>query len=221
MEVLSKRLSLIADLVPESTRVCDVGTDHGYLAIHLLKSGKASKVIATDINEKPLNKARQNIERAELEGISLRLCDGLEGVVSDEFDTVVIAGIGGEVISGILKRAEEKVRGKALVFQPTTSPEALRKYLCDNGFEILKEVPLCENGKLYSVMLCEYTGVKSEKEIGFYFSGLVSTADEDGKMYIEKQKSRCLKCALALQSIEEKAEEYRYYKSALDYLNKL
>ena len=136
--MLSVRLSAIADYVKKGAFVCDVGTDHGYLAVHLMKSGVAKRVIATDINAKPLANAQKNIEKSEVFGIELRLCDGLGGVNRGEADTVIIAGMGGEVISGILERGASIVREKniTLFLQPTTSPVFLRRYLCENGFSI-------------------------------------------------------------------------------------
>ena len=107
MNNLSLRLSTIASLVPKGAFVCDVGTDHGFLPIFLMESGKARGVIATDINEKPLKKAKENLKKTGTEGITLRLCDGLSGIKKGDADTVIIAGMGGEVISGILERGKE------------------------------------------------------------------------------------------------------------------
>lgn len=218
MQNLSVRLSTIASFVPESAKVCDVGTDHAFLPIALKKSGRVKSVIATDINEKPLKKASENIEKANVGGISLRLCDGIEGVGQDEADCFIVAGIGGEVISGILSRGIGNLSSKdiTLVLQPTTSPEFLRKFLYDNGFVIVEEIPVEENGKLYSVMKCRYSGEKQIKENYFYFSGLVNPRDPKGKKYIEKQIGRAFKCVKALQSIPEKSAEYNYYKEIYD-----
>lgn len=218
MQNLSVRLSAIASLVPFGAKVCDVGTDHAFLPIALKKSGKAASVIATDINKKPLKKAEENIEKSGVDGISLRLCDGIEGVGNEEADTFIVAGIGGEVISGILSRGIEKLRfsNVTLILQPTTSPEILRKFLYDNGFLIEDEIAVEENGKLYSVMNCCYSGKKQKKENHFYFSGLVNPQNPIGKKYIEKQIGRAFKCMEALKSIPGKSKEYNYYKEIYD-----
>lgn len=220
MQNLSVRLSAIASLIPEGAKVCDVGTDHAFLPIALKKSGRAVNVIATDINEKPLKKARENIEKANVSDISLRLCDGIEGVGQDEADCFIVAGIGGEVISGILSRGIDNLSSKdiTLILQPTTSPEFLRKFLYDNGFVITEEIPIEENSKLYSVMKCCYSGEKQIKEKFFYFSGLVNPLDPSGKKYIEKQTRRAFKCVKALENIPEKSAEYKYYKEIYDSL---
>lgn len=220
MENLSVRLKTIAESVPANAKVCDVGTDHGFLPIYLASSGRAVSVIATDINEKPLKKAEENIKKSGVCGISLRLCDGLSGVDKGEVDTVIAAGMGGEVISGILFRGGEIVKNGdvALILQPTTSPEFLRKYLCENGFSILREIPVEENGKLYSVMSCRFTDEKQSKPNWFYFSGLVDPKDRVGKKYLLKQRNRAEKCMKALEKIESKQKAYNYYKEIFDNL---
>lgn len=218
MQNLSLRLSTIANLVPIGAKVCDIGTDHGFLPIVLKARGIAKSVIATDINEKPLKKAVENIKKSGVEGISLRLCDGLDSINKDEADTVIIAGMGGEVISGILSRGISVVNNGqvTLILQPTTSPEFLREYLYSGGFEILKEIPIEENAKLYSVMLCRYCGVSQKKENYLYFSGSVDPENPIGKKYIEKQKNRVFKCMEALENIPAKEQEYNYYKEIFE-----
>ncbi len=225
MTKLSKRLSVIASLVPNGARVCDIGTDHGYLSIHLSKSGKAKKIIASDISPLPLENARKNIQIAGVEDIELRLCDGLAGIKENEVDTVIIAGMGGEVIAEILNNGSNKAKTKGLniILQPTTSPEHLREYLFSNGYEILSDIPVFENGKLYSVMLVVYTGYSKAFPEYCHFTGKVTPNSEDGKLYLEKQQTRVFKCMTALQNIENKYDEYLYYQRVYngitDYLN--
>lgn len=213
--MLSFRLSAIADFVKPGANVCDVGTDHGYLAIHLVKSGVANKVLATDINAKPLQNAKKNIEKSGVFDVELRLCDGLEGVKKGEADTFIIAGMGGEVISGILERGANIVREDniTLILQPTTSPEFLRRYLCENGFKILKEKAVFENSKLYSVMLVSFSGEECEREESYYYIGELTPSDDVSVKYIEKQHGRAFKCMQSLEKVPSKADEYEYYKS--------
>ena len=154
---LSERLSLIYSLVPDNSSVCDVGTDHGYLPAALCLSGKMRSVTATDIREKPLENARENIRKLEADSVNLILCDGLDGVSKDLADVVIIAGMGGEVISGIISRcAFAKDTSVTFLLQPMTSADKLREYLSQNGFLIEKEIPIKENGKIYSVMQVRY-----------------------------------------------------------------
>lgn len=222
MPQLSKRLKLIASLVPLGARVCDIGTDHGYLSIELMKSGIAKSVIATDVNEKPLSRARKNIVGFGAD-IELRLCDGLEGISADEVDTVVIAGMGGEVIAGIISSGDSVAKndGTILLLQPTTSPEVLREYLFKNGYEIIREEPLLENGKLYSVMVCKYSGIIRKNEPYTYFIGKLTPETAAGALYIKKQYKRCFSCAKALKDIPQKKESYRYYNSVAKALSSI
>ena len=220
---LSRRLLLIASLVPKGARVCDIGTDHARLPIYLIKEKKAKHVIATDIRPMPLENAKKNVEFSGVTGIELRLCDGLSAVSKEEIDTVIIAGIGGEVISGIISRAEplREQPYPLLILQPTTSPEALRRYLYENGFEILTETALKENGKLYSVITACFTGEAKKMPEHFYYTGKVDANTKDGYLYIQKQYIRLKKCADALTNIPEKQSEYLHYKKLSDEILRL
>lgn len=220
---LSRRLLLIASLVPKGARVCDVGTDHGRLPIYLIEEKIAKRVIATDIRPLPLENAKKNVAASGVKGIDLRLCDGLSAVKKSETDTVIIAGMGGEVISDIISRAEllSKQPYPLLILQPTTSPEFLRRYLCENGFEIKNETALEENGKLYSVITAYFTGETKEMPEFFYFAGKTDPKTEDGYLYIKKQYIRLKKCADALCNIPEKQAEYLHYKTLSDRILKL
>ena len=221
MQSLSLRLSTIASLVPNGARVCDIGTDHGYLSIYLKQSGKIQNIIAADINPLPLENARKNIKQSNVTGIDLRLSDGLSAIQSGETDTVIIAGIGGEVISGIIERGVHicKDSNATLILQPTTSPEYLRRFLTNNGFKIIREIPIEENGKLYSVMLVNYQGDKSEKSEIYYYIGEVPTDNQVGIRYLKKRQKRFSDCATQLKNVERKHEEYIYYKNLLEDIN--
>lgn len=223
MSKLSLRLKAVASLVPCGARVCDIGTDHAYLAIELMKSGTVKSVIATDINEKPLENARKNIKKSNADSVELRLCDGLSGIFPEEVDTVIIAGMGGEVISGILERGKAVVQrsGTTLILQPTTSPETLRRFLCENGFDIKNEIPICENGKLYSVISAVYSGIRAQSDEAFFYSGKLDCTTPEGLMYIQKQRKRCFECMNALKKIPNRFKDYAHYKSAYEGLDNL
>lgn len=209
---LSKRLSLIAEMVNEGSSVCDVGTDHGYLPAFLYLSGKCKSVTATDINEKPLESARANLARFSCDGVKLVLCDGLEDVTRQDADTVIIAGMGGEVISGIIYRAAFlRDNTVSLILQPTTAAKELRAFLAKNGFAVEREQAIAENGKIYSVMLARFSGVpytltETQKSIG-----LLKPDCGDAIKYIEKQYKIAQKCARDLENVPRKQSEYKYY----------
>ena len=219
MKALSLRLKTIAALVPVGARACDIGTDHGYLSIYLRKQNIAKTVIACDLNQKPLDTAKKNIEKLNADNITLRLCDGLHGIKRDEIDTVIIAGMGGNVISDILSRCPFDLdKDITFILQPTTSAEVLREFLCKNGFEIVSETPVFENEKLYSVMLVKYSGVIPEKDIGFYYIGKLDKHNPVGLQYIEKQEKRLFKALKATESIPEKRDDYINFLKAYSYI---
>ena len=221
MNELSLRLKTIASLVPHGARVCDVGTDHAYLPIFLKKSGIAKSVIATDLNQKPLENAKNNIENSGVCDISLRLCNGLSGVLETEVDTVIVAGMGGEVIVGILSACEwAKNKNITYILQPTTSAEVLREFLCKNGFDILTETPVYENGKLYSVMTVNFTNTLCNKDEYFYYTGKIPKTD-DGILYLKKQQKRVLNCMNALENIPQKQTDYLKNKTIYEAITKI
>src|SRR5690554_4326780 len=100
---LSPRLLAIAEMVPEGSRVADIGTDHGYIPVFLKKTGRAKWAMASDINTGPLEKAAEVIKRHGLETeIDIRRGDGLTVLDGGEADTIVVAGMGGMLMRDIL-----------------------------------------------------------------------------------------------------------------------
>lgn len=217
---LSKRLSVIAALVPHGARVCDIGTDHAYLPIELARRGDIKSIIATDVNEKPLASAKRSLKKAGVTSVSLRLCDGLSGISPAEADTFVIAGMGGEVIAGILAASTIPTTEPypLLILQPTTSPEVLRSFLVGGGFKIIGETAIDENGHLYSVITAKYSDEKLTHSEAYYYYGELDPANECDRLYIKKQYERLKKCADALSENQKLSEKYLYYKTLTDEL---
>lgn len=141
----------------KGSRVADVGTDHGYLPIYLLQKDIASSVLACDLREQPLASAKANAERFGItKRIAFRLSDGLSSVAPDEFDTLVCAGMGGDLIEMILRDAPYLRSGDyTLILQPQSACPALRSYLVSNGFAVREEKLLKEGRFFYTVMRCE------------------------------------------------------------------
>lgn len=156
---MSNRLELIASFVKNGIGVADVGTDHGYIPVMLVKRGYKGNIIATDINEGPLNKAKQSLIEADCEeAVELILCNGLDGCESEKIDTIIVAGMGGDTITGILDRAEWCAREDIkLILQPVTKPEILRYWLVNNDFRITNEAQAEENGIVYQI-ICAVPG---------------------------------------------------------------
>ena len=137
---LSKRLYAVAGLVTEGASVADIGTDHGYVPIYLVKNNIASKVIAMDINRGPLERARMHIIGHGLKDqIETRLSDGLRMVNPGEVDGMIAAGMGGALVIKILEDSKEVVDSLAFaILQPQSEISKVRKYLHDNGLVIVQ-----------------------------------------------------------------------------------
>lgn len=157
---LDGRLAAIAGLVRRGTRLADVGCDHGHLICALAADGVIMGGIACDVNEKPLAKAAAEAERLGLSNrVFCRVADGLDAVGPDEADDVVVAGMGGELIAGILSRcpwAEQE--GKRFLLQPMTRAPLLRDWLAQNGYELETERACRAAGRIYTVMAAFHTG---------------------------------------------------------------
>jgi tRNA (adenine22-N1)-methyltransferase len=155
---LSKRLNWIIEKLNKVDIIMDVGTDHGYIPIYLVKNNIALKVIASDINKDPLKKAKIN---ASLDGvldrIDLRLGGGLSPLNNKEANAIIIAGMGGNLIRDILENDLDKVKNlEYLILQPAQNPEVLRKYLYNNNYEILEEDICLDENKYYEIFKVKY-----------------------------------------------------------------
>ena len=150
---LSKRLDLIVNHIKDCDTLVDVGTDHGYIPIHVVKSGICKSAIASDINKDPLDKAKLNAIFEEVdEKIDTRLGGGLSTVEVNEVEACVIAGMGGNLIRDILEADKEKTKGfKFLILQPAQNPEVLREYLYTNGYEVIEEDLCIDEDKYYEL----------------------------------------------------------------------
>ena len=150
---ISDRLLACCNFVSPGERVADIGCDHGYLAIHLLQTGKARSVIAADINEGPLLSAVRNAEKFGVrDRIEFHLSDGARKIPRD-FDTMVCAGMGADTIVSILEAApwlrDPKYR---LILQCQSKTPTLRRYLSETGFRIYEESVLRDGRFLYTIM---------------------------------------------------------------------
>lgn len=154
---LSNRMAAVAHLVPTGVTACDIGCDHGFVAIYLVEEKICPKVVAMDINQGPLLRAKEHIESVSLSTyIDTRLSDGLEKLRPGEVSCMIAAGMGGRLIVKILSDYPEKVDDiRYLVLQPQSELSFVRKYLRDRGYRIRREDMVFEDGKFYPMMLAE------------------------------------------------------------------
>lgn len=151
---LSARMQALVNMVSEGRRVCDVGCDHGWVSIYLVQNGMADKVYAMDVRTGPLERAKEHIARYQLEGvIETRLSDGLTNLRSGEADTMICAGMGGPLMMKILTDGREKAKiMKELILQPQSEVALFRKFLREEGYKIVAEDMVLEDGKFYPMM---------------------------------------------------------------------
>ena len=151
---LSKRLQAVADLVSHGLVIADVGTDHGYIPIYLVQTGKSEKAFAMDVNEGPLLRAKAHIaEQGMSEKIQVRLSDGVRALLPGECDGVVVAGMGGALAIKIMEEGENIFRDlKEFVLQPQSELTKVRQYLFENDYCVIAEDMVLEDGKFYPMM---------------------------------------------------------------------
>ena len=151
---LSLRLSAIADMVTTGNRLVDVGCDHGYLPVYLIQQKKIPSAIAMDVRKGPLSRAKEHIRQYGLEEyIQTRLSDGLENLKAGEGDTLVIAGMGGPLMERILTDGQS-VRDSfsEMILQPQSDIPHFRRFIQSQGFQIVEEKMVEEEGKFYPMM---------------------------------------------------------------------
>lgn len=203
MEV-SKRIDCIIGLLDKCNILADIGSDHAYVPISAIKQGKCNYAIASDINKGPIEKAKKNVIANKLEDkIQCRLGGGLTTLKENEVNSIIVAGMGGNLIRDIIEeRLNVFNKLDYAIFQPTQNPEVLRKYLIESGYEILQEDLCCEDNIYY-----EMIKVKCER-------GIPKKLEE---IYYEiSEKLLCEKHPLLKEYVEFKIMKN---KNILDYLN--
>ncbi len=198
---LTPRLLAAAQLVPPGAAVADIGTDHAYLPVWLLKQGRVCNAIAADLRQGPLDRARLTAREFDCrENIDFRLCDGLADIRPDEVDCIVIAGMGGETISAILQAAPWIRDARyTLILQPMSAQNDLRRWLWQQGFSLEREQLVCEGDKLYNIMTARF-GASASMTLGEEWAGR-QTPELDQPLRGELFRRLLDKTARAIQGI--------------------
>jgi tRNA (adenine22-N1)-methyltransferase len=191
--ILSKRLTAIASLVEKGSCVADVGCDHGYVPIYLVKHQIAVRAIAMDVRTGPLQRAAEHIKEYGVEDqIELRLGNGLDALNPGEADTVVISGMGGYLILDILTRGAAVADTiPHLILSPQSDIPAVRIFLRENGYRIEKEVFLKDEGKYYTIMRVCHGETKPGRYLDdLYGKYLLDHGDSVLQEYLTRQIAR-------------------------------
>ncbi|SQC02730.1 putative SAM-dependent methyltransferase [Clostridium tetanomorphum] len=167
---ISLRLKTIADMVNKCQCCADIGTDHGYLPIYLVKNGILNKVIASDINKGPIEKAKKNIKAEGLnEFIECRIGGGLTTIKPGEVNLAIIAGMGGNLIRDIIEESNNIFKSlDYIIAQPVQNPEVLREHIYNKGYSILEENLCIDDNKFYEIIKIKYNNTHEEIDPIFY-----------------------------------------------------
>ena len=189
---VNDRLKMVYNMIPPCRCIGDVGTDHGFLPIYCVQTGKCPSAVASDISEGPLKVAKKNILLYDCaQQIQTLQCPGLEAYPDEQCDVIVIAGMGGFTIRRIL---EDRMARRGyfpgnilLILQPNTAEQELRKYLWDHAFTISDERAVRDGKHVYAAFKCYYTGIKEEYQKIDCYTGKVMGRryDANDKVYFE------------------------------------
>lgn len=200
---LTPRLQTIAKQISPHSIIADIGTDHAYLPVYLITTGKIQKAIASDIRQGPLDSARRTADKYQVsDKLSFRLGSGLHTVSGKECNTIVIAGMGGENIRDILKAALWTQEGKhTLYLQPMSMIQELRYYLLNHSYQIEEEYVCRENNRQYIIIKCLGFGSNCINYTPFWQCILTPALlkAEGSKIYLEREQKRIKKILMGVQ----------------------
>lgn len=151
---LSNRLELVVSFVKPGEAAADIGTDHGHVPVELVRRGIVTRAYAMDVRKGPLSKAEENVAAAGLKDkIETRLSDGVAKLKSGEAGSVIIAGMGGELVIHIMEEGRHVWDTvDQWVLSPHSEIHKVREWLVLHGFVIVREDMVFEEGKFYTVM---------------------------------------------------------------------
>lgn len=222
---MNLRLNTIASLAAHSADkgIIDVGTDHGYIPVSFALNGFTGKIIASDINEMPLDSAKRTaLDAGVSDKIDFRLGNGLECCSADEVDTVIIAGLGGDMIASIIDCAEWTMSPSvSLILQPMTKAEIIRYYLTNNGYSILSENPVFENGKLFHIFSVRFSDKNTYLSDAELFTGKIEQLRTSAH-FDDILSAECRKISKAVNGLNSSAPgsvKERFYSDILDSLH--
>lgn len=217
---ISSRLFECANMVSPGAAIADIGTDHAYIPIWLAQNNRISSALACDIRTGPLEIAKKNIEKYDLSSIvETRLSDGLKYVSEDEADEIIIAGMGGNIISKILSECTwENKSQKIFILQPMKYEERLREYLAENGYNILHESAVICCKKVYTTMKVIFSGGKQKiKAYQKYIGKLEDNHDSHAaQAYIRKQIKNLINHLNGAKAENLQSQETYYHDVILD-----
>lgn len=228
--ILSPRLKIIAESIQGFETMADIGSDHAYLPIYLIKHKRVKSAIVTDVNSGPVSIAKERLKSNKVEArISVRQGDGLLVIKPGEAEVIVIAGMGGILIKDILDKGVKVAQSaRLLVLQPMRDSDKIRKWLLENSFEIIDEELVKDQDKIYEVIWARPADEAREAK-GLMLVGekIIEKKHPLAVEYINRKTDELKKVMAALEcmdieSCKERAEECRtlinYYLEVLQWV---
>jgi tRNA (adenine22-N1)-methyltransferase len=222
---LSKRLEAVAKEIPPQSIVADIGSDHAYLPCYAILNGIASSAIAGEVVEGPFQSALSKVKECGLESkISVRKGNGLAVIEKGEPDVITIAGMGGALIRDILENGKDKLEGVTrLILQPNIGTHNIREWLIENEWELIKEIILKEDGKIYEILVAEkgdsLRPYRENKEYGIFFGPFLMLEKSD--VFIEKWSHELENQKRILKQLEQAADTEETKEKRQDIMRKM
>lgn len=204
---LSKRLFTVFCEIPTGAVIADIGSDHAYLPCYAYLKGRIKQAVAGEVVEGPLQLARNRVKEKKLEkAIDVRKGDGLQVIKAGEVDAVIIAGMGGTLITTILEEGKKKLKGVSrLILQPNVAAVHVRRWLYNNYWELIKEYILEEDGKIYEVLVAERGNpdapYESDKALAFLTGPFLM--EEKSHVFVKKWKHEVSKWRNIYSNLEQ------------------
>ena len=230
--ILSKRLGSVASYVAKGNTAADIGCDHAFVPVSLVRDGICPRAIAADVREGPLMRAEEHIRAAGLSHrIQTRLSDGLDGILPGEAQSIIISGMGGMLLIRILSRGEAAAKAAdELILSPQSDLYAVRRYLVQNGYTIKEESVVREDGKYYFIFyVLPEKDTDPWEEAEYHFGKRIrteclNTAAEACSHGIARdgiRKKILAKASVPLKSQKKAEELYRRIQMAEDRLREI
>ena len=206
---LSKRLEVVASYINDNVKLVDIGCDHGLLDIYLAKNRKNITIIASDINENALNNAISNIKKYKLENIiNYRISNGLDNILKEEIDTIVISGMGAHTIVGILYKNMKKLEYvKDIIIQSNNNIDFLRYKVTKLGYYI-KDEKLVKDADIIYTVICFTKGRKYYSKKKLYFGPVLLNNKDD--LFKEKYTNELEKLKILYKLIPKDHYHHRF-----------
>ncbi len=203
----------------EFRTLADIAADHCYISLLALESNKVDFVIASDLNKAPLEIGKSNIKEFGYDNkIETRLGSGVSTIGDGEVESVIIAGIGGNLMLNLLKQEESKLKTfRQLILQPQNEEIEMKRYIHSIGYKIKEECYVCEKGMDYIILNCINEVEENPYTEEDYVLGRIIDSEtlEERDNLLRRRYNKMLRLKDKLDKVENKED----YEGAVDKYN--